>query len=59
MVASGAAGAPLEEKVLALNQANSTYVSASKHVKMHLAKPKAKADPKTAAKSVAKKGRKA
>ena len=58
-MAAGATGTILEEKVLALNQANSTYVSASKHVKMHLAKPKAKADPKGAAKSGAKKGKKA
>ena len=57
-VATGQKGQALEEKTLLLTQANSTYVTQSKHVKVHLSKPKsakpkakgtAKAAPKAAA----------
>ena len=39
-MATGKKGQALEELCMKLTQANATYVTQSKHVKVHLAKPK-------------------
>ena len=53
-MATGQKGPELESKILLLTTANSTYITQSKHVKVHLSKPKTTSKNKAQGKAKAK-----